>query len=285
MIDLQHLRLLLIDEIRKAEAHVIQSVRLSLPGAKEDDITALFIVAAERALTEATDSGRVAAAVRSDLESEYRRRGHSPPHRLQHITDGLVARLRRQQPAEEKRTGGDFGLLVVEPHFDLRWDKQLDLQRGGRKRGLLVQAKRRFRSGRWNQLTPNQVNRLPERTSYTSLLRYDFGDSLRHDLQSFRWHLLSGTAVSVVSHWLTSGTFPDALATHAVIAGLSRGEYGTDDKEIIDREICPDAGSYIVIEIDWEDGSGPEDVVVSINREHAQQVAPTRQQVPVRVRA
>src|SRR5207244_1019762 len=175
-----------------------------------------------------TDSGRVAAAVRTDLESGYRASGYSPPRRLQHITDGLVARLRRQQPAEEKRTGGDFGLLLVEPKFQLRWGKQLDLQRGGLKRGLLVQAKRRFRDGRWNQLTSTQVKRLPERVAYTALLRYEFLDPRRRNLRSFLWHPLSGFAVSAVTQWLTSGDFPDAVETSAVVAGLSQGEYGTD---------------------------------------------------------
>lgn len=285
MIDLRELRHLLVDEISKAETRVIQSVHLSLAGAKEDDITTLFVVEAERGLKDATDSGRVAAAVRTDLDSGYRARGCSPPRRLQHITDGLVARLRKQQPAEEERTGSDFGLLLVEPQFQIRWGAQLDLQRGGLKRGLLVQAKRRFRNGRWNQLTSTQLKRLPERMAYTALLRYEFLDPRRRNLRSFDWHPLSGLAVSAVAQWLTSGDFPDAVATSAVVAGLSHGEYGTDDQNIIERDICPDAGSYVVIEVDWEDGEDPKDLVVSINREVAEQAVRREEQVQVRVRS
>ena len=79
MIDLEALRHLLVDEISKVERRVNQSVHLSLVGAKKDDITTLFVVEAERGLKEATDSGRVAAAVRSDLEKGYRAERYSPP--------------------------------------------------------------------------------------------------------------------------------------------------------------------------------------------------------------
>lgn len=285
MIELLDLRRLLTDEIAKAETRVIQSVHLSLPGAKEDDITTLFVVEAERGLKDATDGGRVAAAVRSDLERGYRTRGYSPPRRLQHVTDGLVARLRRQQPAEEERTGGDFGLLLVEPQFELRWGEQLGLRRGGLKRGLLVQAKRRFRDGRWNQLTRTQVRRLPARMSYTALLRYEFLDPRRRSLQPFRWHFLSDVELPAAIQWLTSGDFPSACATSAVVARLSRRECGTGDADIIEREICPDGGSYVVIEVDWKDGEDPGDVVVAINREFAQQGERYQQEVHVRVRA
>ncbi len=286
MIDLQDLRHLLVDEISKAETRVIQSVHLSLEGAKEDDITTLFVVEAERGLKEATDSGRVAAAVRSDLERGYRAHGYSPPRRLQHITDGLVARLRKQQPVEEERTGGDFGLLLIEPQFRVRWDAQLDLQRGGLKRGLLVQAKRRFRDGRWNQLTSTQERLLPGRMAYTALLRYEFLDPRRRkNLRSFDWHPLSGLAVSAVAQWLTSGDFPNVVTTSAIVEGLSYGEYGTDDQDIIERDICPDAGSYVVIEVDWKDSEDPEDLVVSINREVAEQAVRRKEKVQAKVRA
>jgi hypothetical protein len=283
VIDLVDLRKLLVAEIIKAEAKAIESVRLSLHGAKEDDITTLFIVEAERGLNEATDSRRVAAAVRADLERGYRSGGYSPPRRLQHITDGLVARLRRQQPEDEGRTGADFGLLLVEPRFQLRWGASLDLQRAGLKRGLLVQAKRRLRDGRWNQLTARQQKRLPERMAHAALLRYEFVDGRRRNLRSFAWHILTGLATPAVVQWLASGAFPDALETSAIVAGLSRGDYGTADPGVIERDICPDAGSYVVLEIDWEDGHDPEDVVVRINRDLTEQTLHHEQQVYVRV--
>lgn len=285
MIDLPELRQLLVNEISQAEARVIERVRLSLRGAGEDAITTLFVAEAERRLEDATDSKRVAAAVRSDLERAYFAHGYSPPHRLQHITDGLVAHLRKHQPADEERTGSDFGLLLVEPEFQLRWDAQLDLQRAGLKRGLIVQAKRRLRSGRWNPLTPTQRLRLPERLAYAALLRYEFLDGRRRNLRSFAWHPLSGLSVREVVQWLASGDFPDAVGTSGIVAGLSQGNYGTADQGIIEREICSDAGSYVVLEVDWEDGEDPEDIVVSINRELAAQAVHHEAYIEARVRA
>ena len=82
MIDLHELRRVLVDEIGNAERRVIKSVHASLPRAKEDDITTLFVVEAERGLKNATKSGRIAFAVRSDLENGYRSQGRVPPTRL-----------------------------------------------------------------------------------------------------------------------------------------------------------------------------------------------------------
>lgn len=284
MIDLKELRNLVVSEINKAEKQVIKEVHLSLANAKEDEITTLFVVGAERGLMEATESGRVAAAVRSDIERGYWAHGHSPPRRLKHLTDGLVARLRKQQSTEEMETGGDFGLLIVEPQFRLRWDKQLDLYRAGLKRGLLVQAKRRCLDGRWNQFTTKQKEVLPERLDYTALLRYDFVDYSRKSLHEFNWHLLSGITITEIIHWLKSDEFPIPVTTSAIVDGLSKGEYGTDDKEVIEQEICPDAGSYTVIEIDWKEGEGPEDIVFKLNRDIAMQEMQRKQKVYVKVR-
>lgn len=284
MIDLRELRRVLVDEIDKAETRVLQSVHASLPRAKEDDITTLFVVEAERGLEDATKSGRIAFAVRTDLENAYWSHGRVPPTRLAQVSDGLVARVRKQGPAEEARTGGDFGLLLVEPRFDLRWDAHLDLRRCGLKRGLLVQAKRRLRGGRWNQFTSTQLRRLPERMAYTALLRYEFADAGGRQLKSFDWHPLSGLSISAVAEWLRSGDFPNAVNTSAVVAGVSRGEYGTDDQAVIERDICPDAGSYVVIEVDWQDGEDPGPLVIRLNREAAEQVLRQEQQVHVGLR-
>src|SRR5262245_59047519 len=131
MIDLRALRQLLADEMDAAECGVIGSVSRSVKNATETEITVLLIVEAENRLRAATSDGRVAAAVQEDLERAYRAQGHAPPQALRHVTEGLVARLRKQQPSEERRTGADFGLLLVEPRFDLRWGLQLDLKRGG----------------------------------------------------------------------------------------------------------------------------------------------------------
>jgi len=284
MIDLKDLRHLIVSEINKAEKQVIKDVHLSLANAKEDEITTLFVVEAERKLMEATESRRVAAAVRRDIERGYWAHGHSPPRRLKHLTDGLVARLRKQQSIEEIETGGDFGLLIVEPQFRLHWDNQLDFYRAGLKRGLLVQAKRRCLDGRWNQFTTNQTEVLPERLDYAALLRYEFEDYSRKSLHEFNWHLLSGITITEIIHWLESDEFPIPVTTSAIVEGLSKGECGTDDKEVIEQEICPDAGSYTVIEIDWKEGEDPEDIVLNLNRDIAMQKIEQKQKVYDKIR-
>jgi hypothetical protein len=121
--------------------------------------------------------------------------------------------------------------------------------------------------------------------AYTVLLRYEFVDPTRRNLRSFYWHPLSGLAVSAVAQWLTSGDFPNAVTTSAIVEGLSYGKYGTDDQNIIELDICPDARSYVVIEVDWKDDEDPEDLVVSINREVAEQAVRRKKQVQVKVRA
>lgn len=283
MIDLKNLRHLVASEIKKAEMQVIKDVHLSLDNAKEDEITTLFVVNAERGLKEATENGRVAAAVRSDIERGYWAHGHSPPRKLRHLTDGLVARLRKQQSTEEIKTGGDFGLLLIEPQFRLHWDNKIDLYRAGLNRGLLVQAKRRCIDGRWNQLTETQEMILPKRLNYTALLRYDFVDYSRKNLHTFNWNLLSGNTITEIIHWLKSDEFPVSVTTSEIVAGLSKGEYGTDDQDIIEQDICPDAGSYTVIEIDWKEGEDPEGIVLNLNRDVAKQRTLQKQKVFVKI--
>lgn len=284
MIDLQELRRVLGDEIGKAETRVLECVHASLPRAKEDDITTLFVVEAERGLKDATKSGRIALAVRTDLENAYRSLGRMPPTRLAQVSDGLVARVRKQGLVDETRTGGDFGLLLVEPRFDLRWNVHLDLHRCGLKRGLLVQAKRRLHGRRWNQFTTMQLKQLNKRMAYAALLRYEFADAGGRQLKSFEWHPLSGLSISAVAEWLRCGDFPNAVNTSSVVAAVSRGEYGADDQAVIEREICPDAGSYVVIEVDWRDGEDPDSLLIRINREVAEHVTCREQQVHVWLR-
>jgi predicted DNA-binding transcriptional regulator AlpA len=120
--------------------------------------------------------------------------------------------------------------------------------------------------------------------AYAALLRYQFADAAGRQLKSFDWHPLSGLSISTVAQWLRSGDFPNSVKTSSVVAGLSQGEYGTDDQAVIERDICPDAGSYVVIEVDWQDGRDPGPPVILLNREVAEDVVRQEQQVHVRLR-
>jgi hypothetical protein len=117
--------------------------------------------------------------------------------------------------------------------------------------------------------------------AYAALLRYQFADTEGRQLGNFDWHLLSGFAISAAAEWLRTGDFPNAVKTPAIIAGMSRGEYGTDDQAIIERDICPDAGSHVVIEIDWRDGEDPGPLVLRVNREVAEPAIRQKQLVRV----
>jgi hypothetical protein len=124
----------------------------------ETEITALFLSEVDKRMGQASADGRVAAAVRADLENALRQARVTRPRSLPRVTDGLVAKVIRHGLEEEKQSGGDFGLLLVQPRFHFRWG-DVHLKRGGHKRGTLVQAKRRLHEARWNQLTGNH-NRL-----------------------------------------------------------------------------------------------------------------------------
>ncbi len=192
-----------------------------------------------------------------------------------------MARVRKHGKTEEIKTGGDFGLVLVEPRFDLRWDAQLSVRRGGKKRGMLVQAKRRLYGKRWNQFTDMQLIRLPERMNYAALARYEFADVEGRKLDKFKWHILAGLDISEVAEWLRSGKFQNDVNTSELITGLSRGDYGTGDSIVIERDICPDASSYVVVEIDWKDGEDPAPFISRLNQDMAQHKVRQRQKVHI----
>jgi len=267
MIDLSELRRLVVQEFREAERRARESVSRTLRQAREEEVTALFATEVERELEKASNSGAIAFAVRTDLERAYQMQRGSAPKRLAQVTNGLIARVSRHGLAEERKTGGDFGLLVVEPLFRLRWGPYLEVERVGRKRGILVQAKRCLHGGRWNQLTDKQEQRLPERMAYAALLRYEFADVDNRQLNEFRWTLLAQREISEAIEWLRSGNFPGSVDTADLVAGLSRGSYGTDDPQIIERNICVDAGPSVVVEVDWEEGTDPGPSIRSLNRD------------------
>ncbi len=267
MLDLSELRRLLLGEFSQAELSVRGSAGRSLPQVQELEVTALFTVEVERRLAKASSEGRIARAVQTDLTRWFQREGVAPPSCLPQVTNGLIARVLRHGPVEEARAGGDFGLLVVEPLFIFRWGHHLDLQRGGRKRGILVQAKRRLHGGRWNRLTARQKTVLRRRMSYAALLRYEFEDVSNTELKDFRWNLLANADVSDVIEWLRSGEFPDSVDTSDLIAGLSMGRYGTADPQSIERDICPSAGAFVIVEVDWREGEDPGPALSRLNRE------------------
>lgn len=264
-IELRQLGRLLSEIFATAEVETVRKVRRTFPRAPEDRITTVFAAEAEQLVDEATASRRAALAIRSDLEQAYSLHGLHPM-RLLRLTDGLIARVRTQSPKEEGRTGADFGLLWVAPTFQLRWDRKLTIHRGER-RGLLVQAKKRRSRTGWRRFTPSQLAALPTRLEYAALLRYNIGTYQNSELPSFAWNPLAGHEMISAVEWLSSDQFPPFLTTGEILEKLSNAELGTDDQSVIERDVCPQAGSHIVIEIDWPDD--PRAALSALNREVA----------------
>lgn len=267
MIHFPALARLLSTAICAAELSAREAVLRSLRRAQEPEITTLLVVEVDRQLSKATAEGRVAATVLADLDRALCNAASGyQPHSLRRLTQGLVARVLRHGPADEKRSGADIGFLVVQPHIEFRWG-HLHLERRGQKRGILAQSKRRLFRGRWNQLTENQRAVLPGRMAYAALLRYEFEDLKNTKLKAFRWNLLADADVSDVSQWLCSGEFPADLDTGELVSGLCSGCWGTDDGQLIEQDICPMDGKYMVVEVDWRDGEDPESHLRRLNRE------------------
>lgn len=281
MIDLQNLGGLLKHAFAESEAVVRRDAGLRLPKAQETELTALFVVEVGRQLEAASNEGRVARAVHEDLARALAAFGAAPPTSLSEITNGLIARVSRHTLAEEARTGGDFGLLFIEPVFRFRWGSQFDIERGGHRRGLLVQAKRRLPGGAWNPLTERQKKMLPSRMSFAALLRYEFEESSKSQLKAFRWNILAGAEVAHLIAWLRSGEFPESRSTAEVVGGLSAGAFGTDNRSTIEADICNEAAPSITVHVDWRDGEYPGFALARLNRELS---SPTSVQEQIRLK-
>lgn len=278
MIDLLHLHRLLGDIFAESEAVVRRACVDPLSRAQEIEITALFLVETTRQLEDASSRGLVAGAVHDDLATFLHAHGVHFPTSLPEVTCGLVARVSRHTPESEARTGGDFGMLLVEPTFYFHRVGRLEIERSGIRRGLLVQAKRRPRAGTWNQLTEKQQASLPSRMPYSALLRYEFeAESDDCPLKEFRWNVLADASVEQVVAWLRFGVFPESLRTAEVIDGLSRGAVGTSDPATIEQDICSTAGGGLKVNIDWREGDDPEIALARLHRELRPKVASKRE--------
>ena len=149
-------------------------------------------------------------------------------------------------------------------------------------RGLLCQAKIFRRNSRWGPLTKSQKKVLPEKLNYSALLLYRSADQQgdRRELQPFTWQLTRDSTVEEVSAWLASDHFPEPQGSPQLLGHLLHGRVGTDDKDLIAKDIAPPLRPSLVIKIGWKDGDAPG------NRVHVQKrsTVHTRQQVLMRNR-
>lgn len=98
---------------------------------------------------------------------------------------------------------------------------------------------------------------------YFALLLYRYADQRdeRRQLEPFSWQLGRNATVEEIRDWLSSDSFPEPQNSGAVLRALSRDEIGTDDKDLIAKDIAPPLRRALRIEIRWKGGKEPGDSV------------------------
>jgi hypothetical protein len=225
-------------------------------------ITSLFHGELENEFTKASGSGAVEAAFLADITQAF------PDLDIDElrvkIARGLVATVSFHSREVERSTGGDLGVVLVRPDVQqvrFGWP-ELAIDRD-HKRGLLCQAKIFRREAYWGNLTATQKQTLTNKLGYLALLLYRYvdNDGDRRELAPFHWQLASDATVDQLSEWLSSNRFPSPQDSEQVLRALVRDEIGTDDNELIKRDITPQVRPSLVIRIGWSDGDDPGDNV------------------------
>jgi len=196
----------------------------------------------------------VARAFHLDLQRAFPGTAHSD---LSRISSGLIATVNFHSKTVEKKTGGEFGLVLIRPdvsegQFGLAIDDDY-------RRGLLCQAKvQRRGTAKWGDLTAKQKQVLPGKLSYAALVLYQYSDLVdRRKLAPFQWQLTLGGTIQDVSGWLKTGQFPGPKLSKEIIESIAKDLIGTDNKKIIAEFIAPPSRPSLEIWVRWRDGDGP----------------------------
>jgi hypothetical protein len=244
-----------------AEARVCREVGTKYREADEEAITILLCGELRQEFAEKNDNREFERTFASDLQNGFRFVD------LNWVSHGLIGRVVHHPKQVEKRTGGDFGLVVGRPHVEHRFKTKVSMH----SQGLLVQAKKTSKSGTLGKLTPNQRTVLPARLEYTAFLLYMYA-ARGAELAPFGWVCARGRPLPVVEADLArlNGAYPKSIADYQriltssvassmdVIEALSKGTCGTSDQQVIDADICPSPASSVTIEITWRDGRPPD---------------------------
>ena len=245
---------LIADCWQQAEEALQQSIESKYPDRDEESITELFQGELRSKLESASGEGAVAHAFHLDLQRAFPGTMYSDLYR---ISSGLIATVSFHSKTIEKKTGGDFGLVLIRPdvskeQFGLAVDN--DYQRG-----LLCQAKvQRRGTCKWGDLTAKQKQVLPGKLGYSALVLYQYFDRIeRRKLAPFQWQLTSSATVQDVSGWLKAGQFPGPKQSKEIIESIAKDMIGTDNKKIIAEFIAPPSRPSLEIRVRWSDGDGP----------------------------
>jgi hypothetical protein len=243
-----------------AEGALQKAIESKYHDLNEEVITELFRGELRATLEQASSNGTVARAFLADLKSAFPRIAQSDLSRISH---GLIATVNFHSKSVEKRTGGDFGLVLVRPDVSrARYGGSELVIHDDHQRGLLCQAKILRRNGTWGGLTHKQKQLLTGRMAYSGLVLYHYLDSSeRRRLAEFDWQITAGNSLDDVSLWLKAGQFPTLQKSVQIIRSLARDRIGTDDKAIIAELIAPPTRPSLEIQVRWRDGEAPGPVV------------------------
>lgn len=245
-----------------AEARVCREVGTKWREAGEEEITILLCGELRQEFAEKNAKREFERTFASDLRNRF------PFDDLSWMSHRLIGRVFHHPKHIEKRTGGDFGLVVGRPHVEHRFGTRRPSMHS---QGLLVQAKKQSKTGKLGKLTRMQRTVLPARLDYTAFLLYMYA-ARGAELAPFGWVCAGGRQLAIVEADIArlNGAYPKAIADYQriltgsvtssmdVIEALSKGACGTSDQQIIDADICLDPASSVKIEITWPDGRPPD---------------------------
>lgn len=245
-----------------AETKLISKIGKDFPAATEEQITDIFHEILAEVLEKASKERKIEEAFIKDINSSFH---NIENFHINKLSKGLIASVSWHNRVTEGRSGGDIGLLFVQPTITAEHNGKLSLIRQGNRQALLVQAKRKKFQKPWRQLTLPQQKNLKDRTEFLSLLRFEYVDNQNRNLKPFVWTLCKGYKLDQLMIWLTNNNFPNSLNTPNLIKDLGFGKIGTKDYNIIESIIFPDKIQTMVIIIDWKDDDDPQSVVITIN--------------------
>ena len=241
-----------------AERRVRRAVQSKYWGPAEEDVTFLLRGELRIAVARASDDGAFREAFLADVVSACP--GASDTWRLRTFATGLIATVNFHGRSHEGRnSASDIGIVVETPEVRIdSWDPTEVTGHNGVGRGILVQAKlgrpKAAAGGSyWGRLTRPQSKLFRQHPEGRALLLYQLMAPQGRRLGPFRWQLCVGYSARRIGGWLGQDKFPSVKGSSEVMAGLARGEFGSDS---LARELTnPDEGPHRRIEfrVFWPD--------------------------------
>lgn len=244
-----------------AEERLCREVGTKYHESDEEAITILLFGELREEVDGRSSSGEFEESFAADLRDQYSTTD------LSWVANGIIGRVVYHPRHIEKRSGGDFGLVLARPQVEHGWTTDISMHT----QGLLVQAKKHSQKGTIGTMTKRQCSVLPERLEYTAFILYVYATA-GAELAPFAWICADGRQLQDLKtdmgrlnrkHPKTVDDFREimtgsVLSSSDIIEAVSQGLRGTSDRQIIDDQICPALTPSVTIEITWRNGSPPE---------------------------